>query len=217
MENVNKWNAYMDNLQGHGNRCQSTKTIETLKCLLSIMPPDKYHNVLNIGAGEGLETKFLKDLGYNPIGIVRGTDNLKWARDNYKGITFIDCDMHDLPFGEGSFDAVYTDQVFEHSFAPFIVLLEIFSILRDGGLFYLTMPKFEERHTPNNPNTIEAKWISHHHPSMLSPNVFTQMFEKTGFEVIDKNEEIMYFLLKKKGLNCLHSDVQRAVRQRNLL
>jgi len=202
-----KWKYYVEGMQMHQSVCCSTCTVESMKFITDLIPPDKYNKMLDIGVGEGKETSILKELGYNPTGIITGEDNKRWAAEHYPGIEYIPCDMHDLPFDKNTFDAIYTNQVFEHAYAPFIFLLECYSVLRPGGLMYVCTPRFEQRTTPNNPGTIDAQWISHHHPSVFPSNVYRQLFEKTGFNVIMEDENVTSFLLEKGPISNLHHDL----------
>ena len=212
-----KWDMYVKGMQMHHSVCSSTQSIDTIRFITEMIPPEKYNKILDIGVGEGLETELLRQLGYTPTGIITGEDNKIWARDHYKDIEFVDCDMHDLPFKSGTFDAIYTNQVFEHAYAPFIFLLECFCVLKRGGLMYVCTPRFEERHSNNEPNDISAQYISHHHPSVLSPNTYRQMFEKTGFMVIRQDDASSTFLLQRGHEAFLHGDVQGIIKQRDLL
>jgi SAM-dependent methyltransferase len=215
MNNIDKWNTYVLGLQAHGSVCQGTQTLDSIRFITELIPVGTYNKILDIGAGEGLETSLLKQLGYNPMGIISGEHNKRWAKKHYPDTEFIDCDMHDLPFPIDTFDAIFTNQVFEHAYAPFIFLLECYSVLKPGGLFYVCTPKFEERQSPNNPSTIEAQWISHHHPSVFPPNVYRQLFEKTGFIVLKQDNNMVSFLLQKGPLNSLHPDVQQILLRRS--
>ena len=207
MDNIKKWNLYVYGMQAHPSVCSSEHNEDSMRFITELISPKLYPKILNIGAGEGRETYVLKQLGYDPTGIVRGEVNLKYAHENFPGIDFMDVDMHDLPFKSGTFDAIYMDQVFEHCFAPFIVLLEMYCVLKRGGLIYIKMPKFEERTTPNNPHTMESCWISHHHPNVIPNGALKQMFEKTGFAVIKEQPDTVMFLLQKLNRAFLHSDV----------
>ena len=207
MRNIDKWNFYVNGMQMHHSLCNSTCTPESMGFIKNLIPPNQYNKILDIGVGEGKETSILKDFGYSPTGIITGADNNRWAKENYPGIEFVDCDMHDLPFPNGSFDAIYMNQVFEHAYAPFIFLLECYSVLRNGGLAYICVPKFEERLSDNNPSTLDAQWISHHHPSVFPANVYRQLFEKTGFNVLIQNDNETSFLLEKGSKENLHQDL----------
>ena len=216
-----KWKMYIDVLQGHPSLCKSFHTKEDMQFITNHIPPKDFPRMLDIGAGEGLETKVLKDLGYDVTGIVRGDLNTGFAKKNYPGVKFIDCDMHDLPFPSGSFDGIYTNQVFEHAFAPFIFLLEMYCVLREGGRIWIAMPEFKEKGdlTANK----DINYISHHHPNIVCWNLLSQMFEKTGFKVLYKKtvESNPYFdnpyLLEKQPISFLHSDVQTVVNKRREL
>ena len=210
----NKWDFYVKGMQLHQSVCNSTCTKDSMNFITGLIPPEKYNKILDIGAGEGKETSILKDLGYNPTGIITGEDNKRWAKEHYHGIEFIDCDMHDLPFPNNSFDAIYTNQVFEHAYAPFIFLLECYSVLKPGGLFYICTPKFEDRTSQNDPGTLDAQWVSHHHPSIFSPNIYRQMFEKTGFIIRVQDSEAVFFLLEKGPVTNLHHDLRNLISRR---
>jgi 2-polyprenyl-3-methyl-5-hydroxy-6-metoxy-1,4-benzoquinol methylase len=217
MRDVRKWNFYVESLQSHAVLCRSEHTIETMKFIVELIPPARYNKILNIGVGEGLETKILKQLGYDPTGIISGEANIKWARENCSDIKFYACDMHDLPFTSNTFDSIYTNQVFEHAYAPFIFLLECYCVLKPGGLMYIRTPSFRERHEPNDPSSLEASYISHHHPSMFSPNIYQQMFEKAGFNIVKRDDNEMSFLISKGPITNLHSDFHSLLVKRNKL
>lgn len=211
----NKFLFYVDALQAHYGVCHDSNTVENMRHIVSRIPPEKYNNILDIGVANGLETKILKDFGYSPIGVIRGHDNKQWALEHYPDVKFVDCDMHDLPFASNTFDAIYTNQVYEHTFAPFIFLLECWCVLKEGGLFYICIPGFTERHTKNDPNTMESFWISHHHPSLFPDNVNKQLFEKAGFEIVEEVLSSGVYLLKKSQISALHPDIQSTVKRRS--
>jgi ubiquinone/menaquinone biosynthesis C-methylase UbiE len=188
-----------------------------MRFLTELINPKVYKKILNLGAGEGRETFVLKQLGYDPVGNVRGAINLEYAKKNFPGIEFLDFDMHDIPFRSNAFDAIYMDQVFEHCYAPFFVLLEMYCVLKVGGMLYIKVPKFMEKTTPNDPSTIESCWISHHHPNVMPNSVLKQMFDKTGFKVIHENPDSVMFVLKKLSDSALHSDVANVLRSRDLV
>jgi len=56
------------------------------------------------------------------------------------------CDGHDLPFVEGSFDAVITTAVLEHVLYPERVAAEIYRVLKMGGLLYSELPFMQQVH-----------------------------------------------------------------------
>lgn len=206
-----KWDMYIDTLQGHPTQCRSGHTIESLKFITELIPPDKFPVMLNIGAGEGLETKILHDLGYTSIGIINGETNSKFAKQNYGNmkILFVKHDMHDLPFKSESINAVYMNHTFEHSYAPFIFLIELYCVLKPNGRMWIAMPDFKE--ITDQTISGESK-ISHHHPNILCTNLFSQFFQTTGFKILQSNNNS--YLLEKQDLKFVHSDVKTVILKR---
>lgn len=210
-----KWDLYLDTLQGHPSVCQSNHTIEGFSFIKELIPPDKFKRMLNIGAGEGLETKILHDLGYDAIGLIRGEVNLKYAYKHFPHITFVESDMHDLPFPSESFDSIFMNHTFEHAYAPFIFLLESYCILKVCGRMWITMPDFKEI---TDPTIGDEGKIGHHHPNILCPNLFKQFFKASGFKILsgndNNNNKINSYLLEKRNLSYLHSDVRTMIANR---
>jgi SAM-dependent methyltransferase/uncharacterized protein YbaR (Trm112 family) len=56
------------------------------------------------------------------------------------------CDLHDLPFPDGSFDAVIAVAVMEHVADPFRCASEIARVLRPGGYVYSVTPFMQQVH-----------------------------------------------------------------------
>ena len=56
------------------------------------------------------------------------------------------CDAHDLPFADGSFDAVVCQAVLEHVLDPPRVVSEIRRVLAPGGLVYAEIPFMQQVH-----------------------------------------------------------------------
>jgi SAM-dependent methyltransferase/uncharacterized protein YbaR (Trm112 family) len=56
------------------------------------------------------------------------------------------CDGHDLPFADGSFDAVIAQAVLEHVVDPIRCVSEMQRVLRKGGLIYSETPFMQQVH-----------------------------------------------------------------------
>ena len=56
------------------------------------------------------------------------------------------CDAHELPFDDGSFDALITTAVLEHVLYPERVALELHRVLKEGGLIYSEIPFIQQVH-----------------------------------------------------------------------
>jgi len=138
-----------------------------------LAPPTQFKKVLNLGAGAGSETKILCDNGYDPTGITMGADNLKMGKEKY-GVHLFEMDMHDLAFPAKSFDACFSVQVMEHAFSPWMVILELRHVLRDGGIVFMDIPD------ANDDSMQKTIW----HTSVLFPKQWIFLFEKAGFKVV---------------------------------
>lgn len=175
--NLEKWETLVRTIQDaphdiDGNVDEEGIRAFLQKYVLPYAPPTQHPRLLDVGCGPGAELKVLKDLGYTPTGITLGSPNIEYARIHY-GITPVYGDMHDLPFPPESFDVVLCRQVFEHSFAPWLLALEVWIVLRPKGRWILDLP------SPRN-KAMWAMW----HPSLFYPNQMRFLFEKCGFNII---------------------------------
>ena len=60
--------------------------------------------------------------------------------------TAVVCDAHDLPFADGSFDAVVIQAVLEHVIDPVRAVAELHRVLRPRGLIYSEVPFRQQVH-----------------------------------------------------------------------
>lgn len=210
------WDFYIKMLQGHPSPCVSSDdtTADNINKQIKKYFKDKQKRVLVLGCGDGKEVEIFRELGFNDV---TGITLDHTVPGKVPGV--VHADMHDLTmFEPESFRYVYCNQTFEHSFAPFILCLEVWTIMEPFGKWYIRYPaKDPERSKLTDPMTSR---ISHHHPSMLSFEDATTLFDVTGFNVFmystGKNET---FLLNKVPYNVLasygvHQDVISTLKRR---
>jgi len=175
-----KWDAMLQiprkvETGGKGTDTTTKRTmipfIETFK---KYCPSEKYNFVLDVGAGDGLETLLLKHAGYNVLGITFGVENIKKGKEAH-GVELLEMDMHDLAFAPELFDAVFSVQTFEHTFSPWLHILELRRVLRDGGRVFIDVPD------PDDQEMLDTIW----HTSVLYPNQIKALFKKAGFKEVD--------------------------------
>jgi glycosyltransferase involved in cell wall biosynthesis/SAM-dependent methyltransferase len=106
--------------------------------LQEMVPLDR-RRVLDLGCGAGYWTKILRDRHGACLGADFGAEFLRKARQVHQ-VPVVRCDFHALPFPESTFDAVYADNVLEHSPDPARALFEIHRILGRRGLLAAALP-----------------------------------------------------------------------------
>ncbi len=168
-----KWNMYMDTIQGHPTVAHTDKSADLLREQVeSHLPKGK---CLAIGCADGMEVKALDDLGYDTIGLTLGKINIEWANKNLPSIDIRIMDFHDLEFPNEYFDCAYSDNSYEHTFAPMIHCLEVWSVLKIGGKWLIKMPSVEE-------DVYAGNQLDHHHPNMYPQKYHKKVFDVCGFD-----------------------------------
>ncbi|WP_020620339.1 class I SAM-dependent methyltransferase [Paenibacillus daejeonensis] len=98
--------------------------------------------VLDIGSGLGREVAFLREAGYDAVGLDNSEAMLTWARDRYPGVPFHYGEQADFSLGQ-SFDALYcVGSTFLYNFTNEAIQASLHCFknhLREGGLLYLDM------------------------------------------------------------------------------
>lgn len=89
---------------------------------------------LDVGAGEGWATTYLRELGFNALGVERSPDVAARAPEG----TVLLGNAQDLPVESESQDFVLCNSIFEHVLDPDKVMSEIARVLKPGGRSMLT-------------------------------------------------------------------------------
>jgi len=97
--------------------------------------------VADIGCGPGRATVYLIAKGMNVTAIDLTLQSLRLARERGPAARFIQCSNLNLPFADGSFDAVVSDGVIHHTPDPYRALAANARVLRAGGHMYLGVYK----------------------------------------------------------------------------
>lgn len=211
-----KFNMYVHCLQSHPSVAHTNKSAELLKYIPKWLPlgnGKKRRSVLALGCADGAEVKALNDLGYSATGITLGQCNVDYGKKNYGNIDIRVMDMHDLKFRPRAFDYAYSSHCFEHSFAPWIHVMEVWSVLKEFGLWYTQHPTYVE-------GTTEVTMQSHHHPNVLPPEIHRHIFEECGFKVIKYEQQggrEDNWLLQKSKDNPMHDAIKTAYLEREFL
>jgi len=115
--------------------------------------PKDFHSILDLGCSDGYMVKYIQDDGKDVIGVndmLFPTDRIFIEESK---INVQEMDMHNLSFPNETFDAVWCRHVLEHSFAPMIVLAEIYRTLKPNGYLFIVLPP-----PPNPPGAYHGHW-----------------------------------------------------------
>jgi 2-polyprenyl-3-methyl-5-hydroxy-6-metoxy-1,4-benzoquinol methylase len=149
--------------------------------ILKILNKNKVDVIWEVGAGNGNAAIPLKRAGVAAIGIeplTTGTESLA-----YNGITTYEGTLEDLLFPDSSIDAIGIFDVLEHLEHPENLLVEIFRVLKPGGLLIVSVPA--------NQWLFSDFDISIGHYRRYSRKTLQKLLEKNGFH----SNKIKYLFL----------------------
>ncbi len=91
---------------------------------------------IDIGCGEGVHRQAIENAGYKWVGV-----DLRFSR-----FISVQGDAHQLPFRSGSVSAVFVWQCLEHVKAFWLVIEEIYRVLKPGGMVFGSTSFLEPYH-----------------------------------------------------------------------
>lgn len=104
----------------------------------SYLSQNRHIKFLDIGTGEGKTLVEGTQRGWNVTGIDIVDNRIGEAKTG--NIKFIKCKFLEYNFTEINFDFIYMDSVLEHVLDPAAYLHKIKSILKPGGILYISVP-----------------------------------------------------------------------------
>lgn len=97
--------------------------------------------ILDLGCGDGLNTKILTGMGFhNIIGSDISQKLLRLAQSNNPDVTFVKASADKMPFADGEFNVVLADSVFHHLIYCHESFSEIHRVLKRGGFLCFSDP-----------------------------------------------------------------------------
>ncbi|HYN89143.1 MAG TPA: methyltransferase domain-containing protein [Ardenticatenaceae bacterium] len=144
-----------------------------LRAAAADLPGDSL--VLDAGAGEGRFKPLFRHTRY--VGVDLAVGDVTWDYSDLDAI----CKLEQLGLASDTFDAVVCTQVLEHVAEPFLVLQELFRVLKPGGKIILSAPQ---------------SWAAHQIPHdffRYTEYGLRYLLEKAGFVVDEIKPQGGYF------------------------
>lgn len=136
---------------------------------------EKPANILDVGCGVGVHTKWFNEQGIDAKGI---TINFKEVEKRLHNNVQLGS-MLDIPFDDETFDCVFCLGTLEHTHAPFIALQEFKRVLKKDGYLFLDMCGIGCMYA------IDARFW--YHKMVLFPIQIKDLLLRTGFDLIKGN------------------------------
>lgn len=126
------------------------------------------NNLLDIGAGNGFFAEIAIQRGWSVYGTELTDETINIAAQ--KGVKMAKGKLENLDFEPNSFDVVVCIEVIEHVSFPKSFVSEIHTILRKGGVVYITTPNF---------NSLSRRRLKSHYDVINYPNHLSYFTSKT--------------------------------------
>lgn len=140
---------------------------------------DMYHShrtpgrLLDVGCGNGLFLKRMRDLGWTVQGVETDPQSAKVARETF-GLAVHTGSLQSAGFPDDHFDSVTMSHVIEHVYDPTLVLAECRRILRPGGRLVIVTPNIESM----GHRYFGRAWLS------LDPPRHLRVFSRTSIDLL---------------------------------
>jgi 2-polyprenyl-3-methyl-5-hydroxy-6-metoxy-1,4-benzoquinol methylase len=108
------------------------------------LPEVRGKRVLEIGCGRGVFARYLAERGAEVVAADFSPAAVEHARRRLEGLhaTALVADIQDVPFPDGDFDVVVSQETLEHVPDPMLGLAELVRVTRPGGKLIVTTPNY---------------------------------------------------------------------------
>ena len=100
------------------------------------------NQVLDVGCGTGIGSGFLARQGFSVTGLDVDSESIEWgkAQGFDRNLALMEGSGENLPFDDGSFDAITAFECIEHMDSPYAFISEARRVLRPGGMLLCSVP-----------------------------------------------------------------------------
>ncbi|MEZ6197576.1 MAG: class I SAM-dependent methyltransferase [Planctomycetota bacterium] len=182
------------------------------KRLRKFAPYRKLNRILEVGANVGGFVHRAREEGWEAVGVEPVAACCEVARERH-GVELVCALLEEAGLPEASFDAVFTNAVFEHLPSPRVILAEIVRLLRPGGVVFIDTVNWDS-YTRRN---LGADWKlidPSHHVVLFTPETLRRYCEDAGLEVVALDTRGVRFLPNEserpRGLAKLRDELRKA-------
>jgi ubiquinone/menaquinone biosynthesis C-methylase UbiE len=119
------------------------------KLVLEFLAPVRGKRILEVACGRGGFSRLLASKGALVCGADFSESAIRIAKEKLlrapalaDRVTYVQADVQNLPFDEGSFDIVISCETIEHVPNPRAAVCEMYRVCKPGGILYLTTPNY---------------------------------------------------------------------------
>jgi 2-polyprenyl-3-methyl-5-hydroxy-6-metoxy-1,4-benzoquinol methylase len=122
------------------------KAIRSFEASLVLKKFGNRMNILEVGAGNGYQSRIFADAGYNveAIDVPPSNNNIHFnSHLAYQALQYYPVNHYDgkiLPYQDNAFDVIYTSSVLEHIVDKITILSEMQRVLRSEGIMIHVLP-----------------------------------------------------------------------------
>ena len=102
------------------------------------VPDDTFEDVLELGAGDGAQSRIIAKYAKNILSTDFNDDRL--VRTPFPGVSYDICNVEKIEYDAKRFDLIYSSNLLEHLRDPLLALSEMRKVLRDDGLMIHVIP-----------------------------------------------------------------------------
>lgn len=155
-------------------------------------------SILDAGCRDGWTIEFLNSLGYsNVIGVELFDEYVNYCNEH--GRKAVKGDLHNLEFGDETFDFVYCRHVLEHCLDPVKVIQELSRVTKKKGSLYISFPLEKDvygKHTTAMPNVESVISILDKAGIDKRSYIFVDKAVNSGI-ILPDGEEMVIFIQKQ--------------------
>jgi SAM-dependent methyltransferase len=134
---MDDWRSY-DSVAETYARIHAPRLAEPAHDLVELTGVGDGQRVLDVGTGTGVAAIAAAEAGANVVGVDESFGMLTVAREDDGGLPFAAAEVIDLPFRDGSFDAVLANFVIAHFTKYQTAFHDMLRVLRPGGRIGMT-------------------------------------------------------------------------------